>query len=725
MSTQKQISVPHEYYNIPSEAAVIASLLSADASQAHIEVGKTADILSVDDFYDLRHQIIYAEIIRRFEKADSLDPISILTSIRANGDILRIGGVEYVKNILAPDNLYYLQNDVTVYARHVLEESRRRRLWILGKELQTYSSPESGLTVAEAITTAEGAVRAIADSTVKTEAANVKEFSGNLLEEIRLRKEIPEGATVGIPSGFVDLDIKTSGWKPGQFIIVAARPAMGKALALDTKIPTPDGWKYMGEISVGDKVYSPSGEAINVVATTEIMYERECYRVSFSDGTNIVADGQHEWGIGAGDLVEITTTEEMFNSFLQKSNLRLELPGHLSVASSLGGEATSVDIETEVYTAVVRGEVPNIDTPWALPFELRRNIIKDASRALKDYEETNDYYIDDALAIESWIRSLETSMGEHDKRLIVGVTKVMSTPVKCIQVDSEDHFYLAGNFIPTHNSTIALDFARTAAMVAKKSVVMFSLEMSKNELLEKIFSAEARVPTEALKSGKLDEEQWERIRAVQQQFEESNLIIDDSADSVTLSHIRTVLQRQKNRPEGLDMAIIDYIQLMSGSGAGRKSDNRQQEVSDLSRGLKLLAKELGIPIFGLSQLNRGPEQRQVKKPMVSDLRESGSLEQDADMVLLIHRPEVYDPEDNPGKAFLDIGKHRNGATGTIELISLLHISKFANAVGSYQQANYETEAANYHDDAPPPEDPIPDEVMQTPPSEADNGRGAW
>ena len=196
-----------------------------------------------------------------------------------------------------------------------------------------------------------------------------------------------------------------------------------------------------------------------------------------------------------------------------------------------------------------------------------------------------------------------------------------SRPVRCVQVDSKDHLYLAGRgMIPTHNSTLALDFARAAAIRHNMATVLFSLEMGRNEITMRLLSAEARVPLSAMRTGQLTDDDWARLARRMSEVADAPLFIDDSPH-MSLMEIRAKCRRLKQRND-LKFVIIDYLQLMSSP---KRVENRQQEVSEMSRSLKLLAKELEVPVVALSQLNRGPEQRTDKKPLLSDLRESGCL----------------------------------------------------------------------------------------------------
>jgi replicative DNA helicase len=233
-------------------------------------------------------------------------------------------------------------------------------------------------------------------------------------------------------------------------------------------------------------------------------------------------------------------------------------------------------------------------------------------------------------------------------------------------------------------STLAVDFARSAAFLAGKTVLFFSLEMAKMELVNRIISAEARVETSKMKKGELDENDWMNIEEAKSRLQNGTFIIDDQPKT-GLSRIRSVATRQKYKPEGLDMIVIDYLGLMETPSTGRSSDSRQTDISSLSRGIKLLAKELEVPIIILSQLNRKSEERTDGKPMLSDLRESGSLEQDADMVFLIHRPEAVDENNRPGETDLIVAKHRGGPKGTVPLTSMLSYCKFVPGQGVYER----------------------------------------
>jgi replicative DNA helicase len=228
--------------------------------------------------------------------------------------------------------------------------------------------------------------------------------------------------------------------------------------------------------------------------------------------------------------------------------------------------------------------------------------------------------------------------------------------------------------IPTHNSTLALDLARAAAIKHRLATVMFSLEMSRNEITMRLLSAEARVPLQAMRTGQLGEDDWTRLARRMSEVVDAPLFIDDSPN-MSMMEIRAKCRRLKQRHD-LRMVIVDYLQLMTSP---RRVENRQQEVSEMSRSLKLLAKEVDVPVVAISQLNRGPEQRNDKRPLLSDLRESGSIEQDSDVVILLHREDAYERESpRAGEADMIIAKHRNGPTTTVTVAFQGHYSRFVD-----------------------------------------------
>lgn len=225
-------------------------------------------------------------------------------------------------------------------------------------------------------------------------------------------------------------------------------------------------------------------------------------------------------------------------------------------------------------------------------------------------------------------------------------------------------------------SVLGLQFARSCALREGKSCLLFSLEMSQVEIMMRLAAAESRVRLSDIRARNgLTDADWDRLSRAMSSVADAPLMINGEPNA-TVAEIRATALREHQRHGGLGLIVVDYMQLM---GSGTRTDNRQQEVSEFSRQLKLLAKELDVPVVAISQLNRGPEQRTDKRPLLSDLRESGSIEQDADVVLLIHRPDAADADDpRAGEADLILAKHREGPTSTISVAHQLHLSTFAD-----------------------------------------------
>ena len=224
-------------------------------------------------------------------------------------------------------------------------------------------------------------------------------------------------------------------------------------------------------------------------------------------------------------------------------------------------------------------------------------------------------------------------------------------------------------------TAFVLNIAQNVAFKQGMTVAMFSLEMSKEQLVNRLFAMESKVDSQHLRTGNLSDLEWEKLIESAGMIGQSKLIIDDTP-GISIAEMRSKCRKFKLEMD-LKMIIIDYLQLMSGSGRG--TDSRQQEISDISRSLKALARELSVPVLALSQLSRAVEQRPDHRPMLSDLRESGAIEQDADVVMFIYRDDYYNPDtEKKGIAEINIAKQRNGPIGTIDLVWLPEFTKFAN-----------------------------------------------
>jgi replicative DNA helicase len=285
-------------------------------------------------------------------------------------------------------------------------------------------------------------------------------------------------------------------------------------------------------------------------------------------------------------------------------------------------------------------------------------------------------------------RSIEQLLdSELDKlqRLSLEGTAITGTPSGFEDLDTITGGFQPGNLIvlaarpAMGKSSLMSNFAENAALGSQRAVALFSLEMSEGELAQRFIASQASIKGDDLRKGKVPQARWSKILAASNRLAESPLYVDDSSDLSVLDVRAKSRRLAQQHADGLGLILIDYLQLMRASG---HVENRVEQIGQISRGLKTLARELDVPVIALSQLNRGVEQRTDKRPVLSDLRESGAIEQDADLVMFIYRDEYYDKEsEREGIADLIIAKHRNGGLGAVELTFQKEYPRFMSYVG--------------------------------------------
>jgi len=535
--------------DVHAEQSVIGGmLLSKDA------IADCVEGLKGVDFYRPAHELIYDAILDLYARGEPADAITVSDELTKRGDLARVGGQAYLHQLISE---VPTAANAGYYAEIVAERAVLRRLVDAGTKIVQMGYGQGGGDVVDIVNAAQAEIYAVADKRGGDDYAVLGDVLEATVDEIEAASG-KTGEMTGVPTGFTDFDNLTNGLHPGQMIVVAARPAVGKALALDTPLPTPRGWTTMGDVAVGDLLLGADGRPTKVTRATDVMTGRPCFEVEFSDGSMIVADADHQW------LVTVEAQEIVL---------------------------TTIQVLDRIS----------------------------AGRPVAIYRETP--------AVGSAIGAATigaTTMGAVTWKVTV-ITPVESVPVRCIEVDDPAHLYLAGeSMIPTHNSTWGLDIARSAAIKHKMTTVLFSLEMSRTEITMRLLSAEASIQLQNMRKGTMRDEDWTRLARTMAQVSDAPLFIDDSPN-MSLMEIRAKCRRLKQR-NNLRLVIIDYLQLMS---SGKRVESRQQEVAEFSRALKLLAKELEVPVIAISQLNRGSEQRTDKRPQMSDLRESGCLTADS------------------------------------------------------------------------------------------------
>ncbi|NVN49361.1 replicative DNA helicase [Mycolicibacterium hippocampi] len=865
-SSDRQDAPPSEDFgrqppqDAAAEQAVLGGmLLSKDA------VADVLEKLRPGDFYKPGNQLVYDAILDLYGRGEPADAVTVAAELDRRGLLRRVGGAPYLHTLIST---VPTAANAGYYAEIVAEKALLRRLVEAGTRVVQYGyAGADGADVNDVVDRAQAEIYDVTERRASEDFVVLEELLQPTMDEIDAIAS-SGGISRGVPTGFVELDEVTNGLHAGQMIIIAARPGVGKALALDTPLPTPNGWTTMGDVAVGDELIGADGLPTRVVAATDVMVGRPCYEVEFSDGTVIVADEKHQWltesrasrrsaqAAAAGynryknqrTFAEIRTTGEIASTLrcatadqrlnhsitnaaaiqaaerdllvppytlgawlgdgttaaaqitsadpeivmrieaeglvarksestllryqlmlpeapaictrvcvvcgrdfiprtsqvrtcgqscggrarhvsepvpgptcprcgVQSSGLRMcqscrnavgtvqgrlrtigvlgnkHIPVHYLRASETQRRALLAGLLDTDGTVTAGGSVQFSVTDPRLAADVAELIVslgyrcQTTTKRVRGRSEatstayTLNFTTDDVVfglerkAILHKERRAQGSSARHCSRFIVDVRPVAGVPVRCVEVDNVDHMYLAGrSMVPTHNSTLGLDFMRSCSIKNQLPSVIFSLEMSKSEIVMRLLSAEAKIKLADMRSGRMSDDDWTRLARRMSEISEAPLFIDDSPN-LTMMEIRAKARRLSQKA-GLRLIVVDYMQLMS---SGKKYESRQQEVSDFSRSLKLMAKELEVPVVAISQLNRGPEQRTDKKPMVSDLRESGSLEQDADMVILLHRPDAFDRDDpRGGEADLILGKHRNGPTKTITVAHQLHLSRFAN-----------------------------------------------
>jgi replicative DNA helicase len=845
--------------DVQAEQSVLGGmLLSKDA------IADVVEVLHGADFYRPAHQVVYDCILDLYGRGEPADAITVAAELNRTDQLSKMGGAVYLHTLIASTPT---AANAGYYAAIVAEQAVLRRLVEAGTRVVQlgYGAAGGRGDVDDIVDRAQQEIYDVTEKRMSEDYSRLEDILQPTMDELDAIAS-RGGVSRGVPTGIRDLDELTNGLQAGQMVVIAARPGVGKALALDTPIATPTGWTTMGEIAVGDRVMGSDGRPTTVVAATDVLTDRPCFEVYFSDGSVIVADAQHQWltetrasrrsaqqaatgynGYRSQQtFAEVRTTEEIARTVrcatkdarlnhsvtnaapLQLPDAQLLVPpyalgvwlgdgtsasaqftsadpeiamhieaeglvaqrlgadrryslrlparvsaehrdcpmcgttflpktsqvqtcgktcgGGLRAAGGIGLQATCPDCggpstglqqcqacrndhgtvqallrtigvlgNKHIPTQYLRGSVaqrrallgglldtdgtvaPNGVVQFAVT---NRRLAEDArelvaslgyrvrmsTKSVKGRSEDSSTCFTLTFSTDDEVFRLERKRLLHKERgartftargsrFITEVRAIASVPVRCIQVDAPDSLFLAGrSFIPTHNSTLGLDIARSASVKHHLPAAIFSLEMSKHEITMRLLSAEAKVPLHHMRAGSLSDEDWSKLARRMGEIADAPLYIDDSPN-MTMMEIRAKARRLKQRND-LKLIVIDYLQLMT---SGKKVESRQQEVSEFSRALKLLAKELEVPVIAMSQLNRGSEQRQDKKPMLSDLRESGSIEQDADMVMMIHREDMYEKESpRAGEADIMLVKHRNGPTANVTVAFQGHYSRFVD-----------------------------------------------
>ena len=370
----------------------------------------------------------------------------------------------------------------------------------------------------------------------------------------------------------------------------------------------------------------------------------------------------------ANDKIEMAGGRQYINEIAINNPTSANITYYANIIKECAIKRSLINAGSEIIS-IAHENYPTevcLSTAQSLVFDIAQQKASSDMSAVKD------------LVIQSF-QQIEYRCEHKDELLGVG-TGFYDLDAVTLGLRPSDLIILAAR--PSMGKTaFALNIAQTVATKTKKPVAIFSLEMPKSQLMIRMLAAESEVESKKISSGNLQSQDWDKLTQAMECFQDAPLWIDDTP-SLTVMDMRAKCRRLMMEVKDLSLIVVDYLQLMQGDT--KFSNDRNQEISAISRGLKALARELNVPIIALSQLSRETEKRGDKMPMLSDLRDSGAIEQDADIVMFIHRPEYYDDKENPnpelkGKAQIIIAKHRNGEVGTINMLFQSNITKFKNA----------------------------------------------
>ncbi len=783
-------------HSLEAEQSVLGGLMLDNTAWDRV-----ADLIAESHFYRADHRLIYRHISKLIEHSRPADVVTVAESLEATKELVGVGGLAYVSALAG--NTPSAAN-IRRYAEIVRDRAILRRLAEVGTDIADSSYNTMGKEANQLLDEAESRVFEIAEQGARGRQGfqEMPPLLTRVVERIdMLYNRQGDSDVTGVPTGFVDLDRMTSGLQPGDLVIIAGRPSMGKAQPLTARIKTIDGWKRMGEIRLGDELASIDGRR-SLVSGIFPQGRRQVFRVTFSDGRSTECCGEHLWKVyyreweeprvvstdrmatmlrtqrykhrvwidtatgafghtqrlpmdawllgallgdgklSSGALMFSTADDEMLERLQERSGAQFTLRaagGYDWRIVQAGGShrkgvcGVTPNALKESLKALglwgLKSEEKFIPAPYlTASYDTRLDLLRGlldtdgwvekwgSLRFCSSSERLARDVVELVRSLGGWctVRSKRTSysyLGEkragrlsyicnihHDnpKSLLLlshKQSRALSKPVRswrpvfvsieptrveqtqCIAVTHPSRLYITDDYIVTHNTSMALNIAEHAALTSGLPVGVFSMEMAATQLVMRMIGSVGKLDQHKLRTGRLHDDDWPRLTHAVGKLNEAPIHIDETA-ALNPLELRARARRLHRQYKKLGLIVVDYIQLMSASGTG---ENRATEISEISRSLKALAKELDAPVIALSQLNRSLEQRPNKRPVMSDLRESGAIEQDADLILFIYRDEVYNPDTaDKGVAEIIIGKQRNGPIGTVRLAFLGEHTRFEN-----------------------------------------------
>jgi len=725
-------------HSVEAEQSVLGGLLLDNSAWDRV-----ADMIAEGDFYRADHRQIYRHIVKLIGAARPADVVTVAESLDSTKDLAAIGGLAYLTALAAGTPS---ATNIRRYAEIVRERAILRQLAAVATDISDSAYSPMGRDASQILDEAESKVFEIAEQGARGSKGfqDMPHLLTQVVERIDMLYNRGGGNEVtGVPTGYVDLDRMTSGLQPGDLVIVAGRPSMGKAQPLDAKVKTVDGWKAMGDLRFGDELASVDGKR-SLVSGVFPQGRRQIYRVTFSDGRSTRCCAEHLWKVHYREWDEPRTLDtarlmEMLQRQRYRHRLWIDAPSgdfgrheelplapwllgallgdvHLdggSVMFSTSENEMLARLEAEAGAAYtvraaggydyriaqtggahrsgVQGVNPNGIKEalrglglWGLRSEEKfvpqayllasREVRLDVLRGLLDTDGWVERWgsvrfcsVSERLArdvvelvrsIGGWatIRSKRTTYtykGErregrtayvcnlhHDdprslfhlsskrarlpvrperawRPVIVSIEADGEAETQCIAVTHPSRLYVTDDYVVTHNTSLAMNIAENVALEAKLPVGVFSMEMAGTQLVLRMLGSVGRLDQHKLRTGRLHDEDWKRLTDAVGRLNEAHIHVDETP-ALNPLELRARARRLHRQYKGLGLVVVDYLQLMSSASQG---ENRATEISEISRSLKGLAKELHCPVIALSQLNRSLEQRPNKRPVMSDLRE--------------------------------------------------------------------------------------------------------
>ena len=700
------------------EAVLGALMLEKDALSTVI------DSLMASSFYKESHQRIYQAILTLFSNSEPIDLLTVTAQLRKSGDIELIGGVGYITELTSRVNS---AANIEYHARIIAEAAIKRYIITLSSEIQK-DAYEDTTDAFQLLDKFEQGLFKISESNIKKNYADMNTIMRQALVELELKKDAKDGLT-GIPSGFSALDRLTSGWQRSELIILAARPGMGKCLGKGTKVLMADGsFKKVEDVRTGDLLMGDDSTPRTVKSIGR--GREEMYWIRQRDAMHYRVNKSHILSLKQRGVVKnIPLTDYLAQPEATKRSYcgykvavvfaETDTPKHPGER----GEEITIDQKSPIENCYLINSV-------AKRFEFLSGLMLalgayDGNDCLKICQRNADVaqqikFLGDSLGFRTSVDSLgendgvfEVRMKGNNLRKTIADCYVLdhtdrqtemyfaqrreatdwSVSELTVEYDKIDDYYgfeidgnrlfLLEDMTVTHNTAFVVSSLRNAAVDFNMPVAIFSLEMSSVQLVNRLISAEAEIDSDKIKKGNLAPHEWAQLHHRINRLTQAPIFIDDTP-ALSILELRAKCRRLKQQHD-IQLVVIDYLQLMTGEANGKMGGNREQEIASISRALKNLSKELNVPVIALSQLNRSVETRGGdKKPQLSDLRESGSIEQDADMVIFLYRPDYYGiTQDENGNSLAGIGevimaKNRSGSLETVQLRFVGKYTKFSD-----------------------------------------------